>query len=561
MADTLTSYEPSWRDVVATALGGLLPRRTVSGLMGSTGLGTTGMGLVDFTPAGIAFGANEAQRAAEEGDIIGAGLGGLSMAGGAGMVPAAKSFYQGFKVSKPALEEVAETFTKKTVDMEKLQQELDEAVKILNEGKSSTEALTGKLEFNQPVALSSDEWAKIIAHKPIEANPKKITGDVSIDTLIALGKPKYEIDDVLNKWYNADAIDEDEFIAIASKIDEHFEAIKPKKGFTDEELENEFGDPIPLDEPYGLAGVPISSAKGIQVPFVTGIPEVDALIPEEAYLGTGTLPPVLDKIDELYKAGYFNKDIAQYPKAMEAVSKHWKPFSESLKTANLGPKITLPKSPPKEELSDEIPGEVPYYAPGMSEYYDPKPNVPVRSKEIIEALGFKPDVYYRGDRGKYSSFRDPRGKDYEKAVFFSPNAEIAKAYGKYLYPVHLKMQNPYDVDWLSWKLQQPDTLRGDESRGYSTMAMDAVIETAKRLGHDSVVVRGIEDVGSSLPQDQIMVFSDNQIRSIWAKFDPAKAHLSDLLAGLAGGAVVAPALFEPTPLEEQALPLQTPPVY
>jgi hypothetical protein len=78
---TLRPYEPSWRDRLATFLmGDARPsperRRFVEGLTGSSGLGSIGMGLADFVPGlGNVLAGNEAKRAYDEGDWIGAGLG------------------------------------------------------------------------------------------------------------------------------------------------------------------------------------------------------------------------------------------------------------------------------------------------------------------------------------------------------------------------------------------------------------------------------------------------------------------------------------------------------
>jgi hypothetical protein len=63
-------YAPTWRDRIASWLIGderpsAVKREFVEGLMGSTGLGTTGMGLVDIMPGGQVLAAQEAAR---EGD-------------------------------------------------------------------------------------------------------------------------------------------------------------------------------------------------------------------------------------------------------------------------------------------------------------------------------------------------------------------------------------------------------------------------------------------------------------------------------------------------------------
>ena len=75
---TLQSYNPTWRDRLAHALLGDSPslgaQNVISGLLGSTGLGSTGMSVADLTPVGGIFGA---QDAAQHGDYQGAAVAGL----------------------------------------------------------------------------------------------------------------------------------------------------------------------------------------------------------------------------------------------------------------------------------------------------------------------------------------------------------------------------------------------------------------------------------------------------------------------------------------------------
>jgi hypothetical protein len=84
----LRSYNQTWRERIADFLMGEGPysnyrARLVSGLMGTTGIGSGGIGAVDFTPAGIPFSGQEAKRAADAGDWLGATL------NAAGTVPVA----------------------------------------------------------------------------------------------------------------------------------------------------------------------------------------------------------------------------------------------------------------------------------------------------------------------------------------------------------------------------------------------------------------------------------------------------------------------------------------
>lgn len=81
----LRPYEPTWRDRIAQMMmgdGRASPerRRFVEGLLGSSGLGNTGMGVVDVTPVG---GLLQAQEAVSEGDPRGAALAVLPIPGAA----------------------------------------------------------------------------------------------------------------------------------------------------------------------------------------------------------------------------------------------------------------------------------------------------------------------------------------------------------------------------------------------------------------------------------------------------------------------------------------------
>ncbi len=81
----LRPYEPTWRDRLAQMMmgdGRASPerRRFVEGILGSSGLGNTGMGVVDVTPVG---GLLQAQEAVQEGDPRGAALAVLPIPGAA----------------------------------------------------------------------------------------------------------------------------------------------------------------------------------------------------------------------------------------------------------------------------------------------------------------------------------------------------------------------------------------------------------------------------------------------------------------------------------------------
>lgn len=87
----LRAFNPSWNDRLAQFLMGDAKasperRRFVEGLLGSTGLGRTGLGVMDATPVG---GLLQAQEAVQEGDLSGAALAVLPIPGAAKVKAAA----------------------------------------------------------------------------------------------------------------------------------------------------------------------------------------------------------------------------------------------------------------------------------------------------------------------------------------------------------------------------------------------------------------------------------------------------------------------------------------
>lgn len=95
----LRSYDPNWRERLAGWLMGDTPAmpprgQYVEALIGSRGLGSAGPGLMDFTPAGIPFAANEAVRDYNQGNYVGATVNGLAAVPGAAWAAAARPVRQ-----------------------------------------------------------------------------------------------------------------------------------------------------------------------------------------------------------------------------------------------------------------------------------------------------------------------------------------------------------------------------------------------------------------------------------------------------------------------------------
>jgi hypothetical protein len=146
---SVRAYKPTWRDELALLVGKIMPEQTTEGLMGSRGIGSTGMGLVDFTPAGIPLAADEAKRAAESGNY---GEAALDLAG---MAP-----IPGAKGGKKAVKAAAEVF--------------DPEARIAARGKGGSmgEILADRESFaNAPEAV--DEPAPYLPNRQPMERPKK----------------------------------------------------------------------------------------------------------------------------------------------------------------------------------------------------------------------------------------------------------------------------------------------------------------------------------------------------------------------------------------------------
>ena len=103
---TLSPYEPTWRDRLARMMLGEQPsfekRKQIEGLLGSSGLGDTGMSLVDFTGLG---GLLDAQTQAAAGDYRSAAM---------AMVPGMKQAKAVGNVVETAAEAAARQLSKQT---------------------------------------------------------------------------------------------------------------------------------------------------------------------------------------------------------------------------------------------------------------------------------------------------------------------------------------------------------------------------------------------------------------------------------------------------------------
>ena len=167
-------------------------------------------------------------------------------------------------------------------------------------------------------------------------------------------------------------------------------------------------------------------------------------------------------------------------------------------------------------------------------------------------MGFDTDrVFYHGTDQQFDSFSGAmRGSvtsadSAAEAVFFSSRKKTAQSYSRGRNPnletsrrlggtprvieAYLKLQNPFIVDM--------------KNSGFKDARSTAILKQAKEAGHDGVIFQRYYDYNSSVQgridsfltrgvlsgEDIVAVFNTNQIRSVDAQFDPAKAESSNIL--------------------------------
>lgn len=271
--------------------------------------------------------------------------------------------------------------------------------------------------------------------------------------------------------------------------------------------------------------------------------EADQLVgpaqPEMLYTTMfGTHPA--DKMEKIYK-DWLKMGGVLDAEEQALVSKHWPEMLEGYKGGVAPPTVPAPVA----SSSWEVPFE-PKKARRMvypDEVVGPEP--PVRDLagdplQRAEQLGFLPKDLYSGvpnwGTDPPIAFKDPRtsGKGFEQAIFLTDKPSVAEQYGQTygtIMPLRARMQNPLDVNWAEVS----------HSDSYNSYTMQTLINEALEKGHDSLVLRGMYDLGGK--QDQYLVLNPNQLRSKFARFDPQNIDANNLLASLTlmlGGAAAIP---------------------
>lgn len=121
----------------------------------------------------------------------------------------------------------------------------------------------------------------------------------------------------------------------------------------------------------------------------------------------------------------------------------------------------------------------------------------------------------------------------------TPDAELANRYAE----VAAKQTGGNPVVYpLVHRAEQKGRIRlsGDET----DREVAATLADAWDRGYDSILMENVHDINMpGKPTTVLFVKNANQLRSPNAAFDPAKRDGSDLLAGIAGGAVAAPVIW------------------
>jgi hypothetical protein len=91
-----------------------------------------------------------------------------------------------------------------------------------------------------------------------------------------------------------------------------------------------------------------------------------------------------------------------------------------------------------------------------------------------------------------------------------------------------------------------EQLKDDYAKGVNgytwTSIPDKVTEALRRLGYDGIIDQGGKSGGEG--HRVAIPFDPKQVRSPWAKFDPAKADSAKLLAGMTGAAAIPGTVLE-----------------
>lgn len=235
-----------------------------------------------------------------------------------------------------------------------------------------------------------------------------------------------------------------------------------------------------------------------------------------------------------------------------------------------------PAQPIKHEITTATPDEN-TWAPKDSQYYYSVPPRPAGQPDTappgwLSALdqeeatrqanaaagGYTTDAFH-GTRGfdasvadPYANYAVPRGEMPINPDFYStPSGDLAEMYAAMLDKNPAKGYHAdYPAQIMPLKLNTNDYHVVDGGGKIWSKVNQGAISEARKLNKPGVRIDNIYDepmTTTVLPEPKTIFITlpggENTVRSKFAKFDPTKFNMNDLLAGLAGAGIVGPGLF------------------
>lgn len=175
--------------------------------------------------------------------------------------------------------------------------------------------------------------------------------------------------------------------------------------------------------------------------------------------------------------------------------------------------------------------EEPLYHGSGKEFnaFDPKKAGTASGSHEQQAAFFTPAPVTADHYARIASVRDAEpGEAFHDKFFYGGKYYHSVYDGAQVYPTYVKpgKQMVADVPY------------------YNTATVDQIVNDARRDGYDTIRFKNMHDTGQAGPLDQIAVLNPSNIRSQFAAFDPKNKSSANLLAGLGGASVAAPAVID-----------------
>lgn len=159
-------------------------------------------------------------------------------------------------------------------------------------------------------------------------------------------------------------------------------------------------------------------------------------------------------------------------------------------------------------------------------------------------MGYATEVYHGTDTG-FSGF-DPRAigsatdaGQLGRGFYSSTDPNVGRA-NKITMPLKAKVENPLTLSLDTWGSDKTKLVR--EALGLpDNIGAQGISDALRARGYDSVIL-DYSPVGYR--HQEVMVLEPTQYRSRFAKFDPTKKGSANLLAGIAAGGLIAPAVVD-----------------